>query len=122
MKKILFSVAVMALALTSCTTHDATSKVLNVETSAKSHNVADLDVQNKIVTHKYIPSKAVLRGGPANVRRMAITEALKANGGGDVLVSPQFETVTRRGLFFKKIKSVTVSGHPATYKNFRQTK
>ena len=48
-----------------------------------------------------------------------LPEALKANGGGDVLIETQEAIVKRSGLFLRKIKSVTVTGYPATYKNFR---
>ena len=56
--------------------------------------------------------------GLANVKAAAVAEALKQNGGADVLVDPQYETRTRRGLFGKKIKYVTVTGYPAKYKKF----
>ncbi|MBQ2362025.1 MAG: hypothetical protein II287_00255, partial [Bacteroidaceae bacterium] len=40
-------------------------------------------------------------------------------GNADLLVEPQFVISMKRGLFRKKVKSVTVSGRPAKYKNFR---
>ena len=42
--------------------------------------------------------------------------ALDANGGGDVLVELQ-TTVKKTGR--RNVSEVTVSGYPATYKNFR---
>ena len=41
------------------------------------------------------------------------------NGNADVLVESQQEIYVRQGLLGKKIKSVTVTGYPATYKNFK---
>ncbi|MBQ8276859.1 MAG: hypothetical protein IJY00_00195 [Bacteroidaceae bacterium] len=119
MKKVLFSVAVMALALTSCTTHEATSTTMKIPTSLTSDNVADLDVSDQLVTYTYTPDKAARRLGVRNVKRIAVSKALESAGGGDILVSPQYEVVKRNGLFFSKVKSVTVKGHPATYKRSR---
>ena len=42
--------------------------------------------------------------------------ALEANGGGDVLVELQ-TTVKKKGR--KNVSEVTVSGYPASYRNFR---
>lgn len=109
----------MALALTSCTTHEATSTTMKIPTSLTSDNVADLDVSDQLVTYTYTPDKAARRLGVRNVKRIAVSKALESAGGGDILVSPQYEVVKRNGLFFSKVKSVTVKGHPATYKRSR---
>lgn len=119
MKKALFSIAIAALALTSCTTVSSTATVMDVETSLTSDNKADLVVSDQVISYTLNPSKAVRRGGPRNVKRAVVAEALKANGNGDVLVSPQYQITERRGLLGKKITSITVTGHVGTYKNFR---
>lgn len=120
MKKVILGLAVVAMATSSCVTRESTSATMDVETSLRSRNAADLAVSDKVITYTFTPSKAVRRAGLNNVKRTAVAEALKQNGGGEVLVAPQYQIVRRRGLFATKIKSVTVSGHPASYKNFRQ--
>ena len=120
MKKVFILAALAAATLSSCTTVTQTASTENVDTSIKSYNVADLDVSPKRVTYTYETTAKTRRGGKKNILNTAVQEALKANGGGDVLVAPQFTTYHYRGLIIKKITRVTVSGYPASYKNFRQ--
>lgn len=113
-KAIIFAVAVICM--TSCSTIRKTSTTMDVATSLNSKNNADLIVSSQKVTlENYIPSKKEKRGGKKNVLNCAVAELLKRNGNADVLVSPQFETVERG----TNVKRVTVSGYPATYKNFK---
>jgi hypothetical protein len=44
---------------------------------------------------------------------------LEKNGNADLLVEPQFVYSIKRTLFGKEVTSVTVTGRPAKYKNFR---
>ena len=78
--------------------------------------IADLAVSPQKITYTYRPTDDVNRGGEANVINTAVRKALEANGGGDVLVEMQF-TLKKSGK--KNVTEVTVSGYPATYKNFR---
>jgi hypothetical protein len=64
------------------------------------------------------PHRRVQRGGFENVKSTAVREALKNNGGGDVLVGLEVQTKSVRFLIWRSIKSITVSGYPAKYKNF----
>jgi len=121
MKKVILGLAVVAMATTSCVTRESTATTMDVETSLTSHNTGDLVVADKMVSYTYSPDKSVRRAGLRNVKRTAVAAILKENGA-DVLVAPQYQVVKRRGLFATKIVSVTVSGHPATYKNFRHAK
>ena len=77
---------------------------------------ADIDVSPVRITHFMLPSKTVLMGGYDNVVATAVREALDANGGGDVLVA--LETQVKYGSK-GQIESITVSGYPGKYKNFR---
>ena len=77
---------------------------------------ADLVVSPNKITYTYRPTDDVNRGGEANVINTAVRKALEANGRGDVLVEMQY-TLKKSGK--KNVKEVTVSGYPATYKNFR---
>lgn len=96
-----------------------TASTADINSSLQSATVADLDVSPQRITYTMTPTKAVQRGGDENVKRVAESEALERNGGGDLLVNPEFVISKRRGLFSSKITSVTVSGRPATYTNIR---
>ena len=111
--------AVACMAFSSCTSVMKTASSLNVATSIEAASTADLIVSDHKITFEYDVPKKVRRGGTTNIYNVAVREALRYNGGGDVLVAPQFDTRIRCGLFGKKIKTVTVSGYPATYKNFK---
>lgn len=117
MKK-LFFVAVAALCLTSCSTVLKSASDHPVSTAVAAAATADLTVGPKI-TYTYEPTAAVRRGGFNNVKAAAIAEALKANGGGDVLIESQEAVVIRKGLLGTKVRSVTVTGFVGTYTNFK---
>ncbi len=122
MKKILLA-AVVLLGLASCTTTSRTASTIDVNNQLKSDANVDLDVSQKRASFTIEPSKKIRRGGLRNVKAYAVSEALRYNAEADVLVEPQFEVKIRTGLFGnKKIKSVTVTGYPAKYKNFRNNK
>lgn len=87
--------------------------------SVNTVTVADLIVSDTKIVYTYEPSKAVRRGGDANVLNTAIREALRKNGNGDVLVAMEYITLNTSSSFFGSgIKKITVSGYPATYTNF----
>lgn len=63
-----------------------------------------------------MPSKTVVMGGYDNVINTAVREALLANGNADVLVALETQIkYDKEG----QIESVTVTGYPAKYVNFR---
>lgn len=118
MKKSVLAVlsALSVLCITSCSTVRKTSSTQDISTVITSATEADLDVsQNKISFYYKVP-KNVRRGGSNSVKATAVAEALKANGNADVLVNPQFEMRIKKGT----IREITVTGYPATYKNFRK--
>lgn len=119
MKKLFVLLVPVLAALSSCTTVNKTAKTADISASIRNASVADLDVASRRVTYTMTPSKAVRRGGLANIKRVAESEALEKNGGGDVLVNPEFTVTKRRGLFSSKVTSVTVTGRPANYINVR---
>ncbi len=114
MKKSLIMAAVAALAFTSCTSIQRTASVERVSTELYSRSSADLKVSDKRVSYTLVPSKSECRGGLGSVKNAAVAALLAANGNADVLVAPEFE-IKRRST--GKIKSVIVSGRPATYVN-----
>ena len=108
------------LGMTSCTTTLNSSKTKDFGSSAITATFADLVVSPHKITYTYKPSDDVRRGGDMNVINTAIRKALDMNGGGDVLVELQTTVKKSGGLFTKgHVKEVTVSGYPATYRNFR---
>lgn len=121
-KSILYGVvAAAALSFSSCSTISHTATTMAVDTSLTDVTTADLQVSDQVISYTFTPSAVYRRAGEKSVKAAAVAKALEANGGGDVLVAPQFEVKKYRGLFSTKITSVTVKGHPATYKNFHPT-
>ena len=119
MKKLVLVLAAAALTLTSCSTSKQTAHTQQICTSIKSGATATLEVSPQKITYSYIPNKAVRKGGYQNCINAAVREALMQNGNADVLVEMQNIVVERQGLMGSKIKTVTVSGFPATYKEIK---
>lgn len=117
-------IAVCAVMLSSCKSHDnlgSSSSYVSMATPTvlSSTTMTDLDVKEKI-SFKYVPEKAVARGGLKNVLNTAVAEALKANGNADVLVALQYEVkYVSKGLSADKIEYIIIKGYPATYTNFK---
>ena len=119
MKKLLLFLVVAAM-VTSCA---SSAKLMNSATHSKAKAIqpvtalyADLSVSPTKISYFLIPSKTVLQGGYDNVINTAVREALIANGNADVLVA--METQVKHNAD-GDIESVTVTGYPATYTNFR---
>lgn len=118
MKKV-FLFGVLALAITSCTTSYKSATVNAISGQVLSAATADMQVSNKKISYTYNTTAAVRRGGFANIKATAISEALKVNGDGDVLLECQEAIIKKKGLFRTKIESITVTGYPAVYTNFK---
>lgn len=120
MKKSLLLIVAVSLIVSSCAPG---AKLMNSASYAKSYApapvaavFADLDVASAKITYFMMPTKTVLLGGYDNVIATAVREALENNGGGDVLVGLDTQVkYNSKG----EIESVTVSGYPAKYTNFR---
>lgn len=120
MRKSLIAVACAGvLLLSSCSTVKKSSTSVDISTPVLTETVADLNVQPHKISYTLHPSAAIRRGGDKNVIKVAVAEALKANGDADVLVGMQYEIKKRKGLFGTKVKYVTVTGYPAKYSNFK---
>ena len=123
MKKfMLMAVAVIAFASCASTTTTKTARTESVPYSMYNATVADLEVAPKRITYTLTPSKEIRKGGIGNVKSAAIQEALTQNGNADMLLEPQFVVSHKKGpfgIFINKITSITVTGRPAKYKNFR---
>lgn len=120
MKKIFFVMLIASLCTSCSVLRKSTSTTQNVESSLRSATIADLVVSNQKISYTYKPNKQDRKAGINHVVGNAVAAALKNNGNADVLVERQYEAIYRVRLFgAKKIKTVTVTGYPATYKNFR---
>lgn len=118
MKKLALFLLVVSLGMTSCSSVYKTASTRNVNAPLVAAVISDLEVSNQKITYTY-PTNEVRKGGLKNCINTAIREALLQNGKGDILIETQEAVVQRYGFFGKKIKSVTVTGYPAKYKNFR---
>lgn len=117
MKRLFFAAAfAAAMMATSCTSIHKTATVEDVNNNVASYTVADLNVSPTKIVFNYKPNASERRGGGKNAVNCAVAEALKANGNADVLVGAQYVIKKRKG----NVKEVTVTGYPATYKNFRK--
>ena len=118
MKKFLLF-ACVTFALTSCITTVKTAKVADTNGQLLSATVADLEVSPVRVTYTMAPSKEIQRAGLANVKQAVIRECLEKNGNADVLVDAEYTIEQEKLLFGRRINLITVSGHPARYRNYR---
>jgi hypothetical protein len=118
MKKYLF-ILLAAMVLASCTTTTKTARTESVPYAMYNATVADLDVAPQRIKHTIVPTNEIRKAGLANCKEACIQEALEKNGNADLLVEPEFVYSMKRTLFGKKVISVTVTGRPAKYKNFR---
>ena len=98
-----------------------TARTADVPASIETTTVVDLDVSEERVTYTMKPGRKVRRGGLENVIATAEQEVLEQYGA-NVLVEPLHVVSKRWGLFGGKITSITVSGRPAIYKNYRPLK
>lgn len=106
--------------LSSCSVvRHSTATTQDVKTAITSLNTAELEVSDQKISYTYTPSKQDRKAGIKHVVNNAVAAALRENGNADVLVQKQQEVVYRVNMFgVRKIKTVTVTGYPAVYKNF----
>ena len=117
--KVIIIAGSVLLAMSSCSVVQQTATSLKSDASVRNFTVADLDVSPNRIYYTMEPTKAEQLGGLENVKRSAESKALKENGNSDVLVDPEFIIEQKRGFFRTKVSKITVSGHPAKYKNYR---
>lgn len=113
-KGLIFAAALAVVALSSCTTINDTAYTTVPETMVVNMTVADIDVSQKQVTatttYGWNPFRTT-NSRKANAEAKALRES-----GADVLVEPTYE-IENRGIF--RGGSVTVTGHPGKFVNFR---
>lgn len=124
MKRIrVFGLLLGAFFMASCSMlKESSSTTMEVQSSLNSKTEADLEVSPQKISYTYIPNKRDRKAGLSHVLSNATAAALKENGNADVLVERQYDALIKYKFFglVRKMKSVTVTGYPATYKNFRQ--
>ncbi|RYY44249.1 MAG: hypothetical protein EOO06_18460 [Chitinophagaceae bacterium] len=109
---------IISLSIASCSSMKSTSntsKTLNIYGSGVIQKpvIVELDVRQTKVTASYTGK---VGSSLDALKAQAVSIAVK-NAGADVLVEPTYSIVTN-----KAISTVTVTGFPATYKNFRDIK
>lgn len=116
MKKYMILAAGTLLTLSSCSTISHTAQTAPVSTEVYNLTVADLTVdKHKAETTKEFKWNPFSTVSLSAQKQTATAELLKESGA-DILVEPQY-VVTHRGPL--RGGTVTVSGYPATYSNFR---
>ena len=120
MKRIYVLLMGAAVFFSSCNTINKTARTAETQSNLKSATVVDIvPATEQRITHTVHPGKALLRGGENNVRQAVEHEALVKYGNADILLEPQYIVEKERRLFRTKITSITVSGRPAYYTNYR---
>lgn len=112
----LLAVCFAALLVSSCTTVTHTSQTAAVDTQLYNLTVADMNVAAKKDSVTLDWAWNPLSTVSLSAQKESATHALLEKSDADVLVEPEY-IVHRRGLF--RGGSVTVTGYPATYSNFR---
>lgn len=116
MTRKILAAGIAALALSSCSTITHTSQTAPIDTQIYNLTVADMKVAAKkdsvTVDWKWNPLSTV----SLKAQKETATHTLLGKNDADVLVEPQY-IVHRRGIF--RGGSVTVTGYPATYSDFR---
>ena len=120
MKKYWLLLVVLATTLASCSVPTRlTNTAAFVENEAAKPIAAlyaDVEVSPKKISFFYIPKNSVLNGGKDNAIATAVHEALAANGNADLMICLEKQIVyNKQG----QIESITITGYPAFYKNFR---
>lgn len=121
MKKFIVFTA-LAMLFSSCAIHKASVASTAVYSpEIETTTIATLDVSPKKITYVYNPTKIDAKSmTEKQLVKNAIYLALKENGNADELVGVNYYISLKRRFLTKRIKSISVSGYPATYKDFRE--
>ncbi len=118
MKKNIISLLAVTVMLCSCTTVYQSATEQAIPNGLHYDVKAKVNVSKQKISYTYYTDRSVRRGGVKNCINMAIHEALKKHGNADVLVQSEATVIKRKGFFGTKVKSVTVTGFPATFTEF----
>ena len=115
-------VAMVTFLFASCSVHRATVKTSEVKhPTIESTTMASLDISKKRISYTYTPTKVDAKNlSSKRLMQNAIFKALEANGNADVLVEVNSMITVRKGMFGSRVKTITISGYPAYYVDFRE--
>lgn len=122
MKRLVLFFAMM-LMLSSCSVvYRSNGDVAKVNFPAvETATFATIEVSPCKIQYHYIPDKKTAKSlSMKQLLQNAIFNALQENGNADALVQVNYSVATKRGFFKRVVKSITVSGYPATYVDFRE--
>ena len=120
MKRIYILLVGATALLSSCNTLNKTARTAETPANLRTATVVDIvPATDTRITHTLYPDASLHRAGENNIRHAVEHEALVKYGNADVLLEPQYIVHKQRGLFRSKITSITVSGRPAYYTNYR---
>ena len=106
-----FLILAAALITASCSTVLSTATYENADASFRpTISVADVEVSGTKISYTYIPT---------NIINEAVRQALRSAGNYDVLVAKETTMTVKKKFFGSKISSVTVTGFPGNYVNWR---
>lgn len=108
------------LLMASCSIVKSNVTTSEVKAPVLTTTVATLKVAEKPITYTYVPSKYESKHSSFGIiLENAKYAALKENGG-DVLVQVSYRVEGKgMGMRIRKVKTLTITGYPATYTNFR---
>lgn len=115
MKKYLLFIAFGAMMASCSVQRTTTSKSVDVFSNLSSYTLADLDIAQTKVSAE-ITRKKELKKLPLNILKEKVVAKALASINGDIMVEPRFEITMRKG----KVRFISVTGYPATFKNFRK--
>lgn len=121
MKK-LFAIAALAILMSSCSTQKMMVNTTRVNHQAiESTTMATIKVGEKRISYTYLPAKSDSKSlSESQLIQNAMYMALAENGNADVLVKVNSFVTYKKGLFGKRVQSISITGYPAYYTNFRQ--
>ncbi|MBO8445672.1 MAG: hypothetical protein IAC23_08290 [Bacteroidetes bacterium] len=122
MKKILLLSAVVLMAASCSVVNKAQVESTSVYTPAvETTTMATLDVSPNKISYRYVPDRKSAKSlSPAQLLQNAIYAALQENGNADELVEVNYSIAVKRVFFGKRIRSISLSGYPARYVDFRE--
>lgn len=122
MKKFLLIAAVVFMAASCSMVHTAQVESTSVYSPAvETTTMATLEVSSKKISYRYVPDrKSAKTLSQKQLIQNAIYAALEENGNADELVEVSYYISAKRGFFSKRIRSISVSGYPAYYVDFRE--
>ena len=122
MKKVLLIAAVVLTAASCSMIHRAQVSTTPVYSPVvETTTMATLEVSPKKITYNYVPDrKSAMTLPQAQLVQNAIYAALEENGNADELVEVSYYVSAKRGLLTKRVRSISVTGYPAYYVDFRE--